>query len=299
MDFIRNGYTQPMNTKTKQYFLRAMTGKTRAARLLDRLLLCAAVYIIAYFWLRRQINHRLFSAWLAALAAGLALACYLLWFSIRLDRFTERETARLARLAVLERLLLLPPSRVMDVLLGSDPALSAIRAVAVVEKGFVARFPDGKKVLYALLKKHPAEPVTATEVLLAHQQALSEGCTELVLYSTAEYCEEALALVRRGVIDAALNPPDRLLELARSLELVPDEACVQAAVAQQIAARRSLVTSASILKGGPRRYLLCAALLCVLSCFTAYRLYYLLTAGFCLALAVLSARAAGKSQRSV
>ena len=285
-----------MDKNTKAYFIREMTQKTRLARILDRLLLLAAAYIIAYLWYGRQMHNSLAIALLSAVTALLAFVSYLLWFSIRLDKFTAKKMAALVREATLELLLLLPPAKIMDILLSSDKELQGIRAVAVVDDGFVARFADGQKALYSLLKKHPNEPVTATELMAEYQRSLKEGCDRLTVFSTAEYCADAKALVKDGHIPAKLNPPKRLLELAESLELLPDQECVQKAVRKHI--QRQKPQAAEMLKGGPRRYLLCAALLTALSFFTVYSLYYRIIAAICLALAYFSAKQQKQSEKT-
>lgn len=280
-----------MDKKKKAYFRREFTQRTAAARWADRIFFTLLAWVIFYGWFLTQLSNTLAAAILASATALTGITAAALLRSIRFDKFVSRHTKALKRQALLEHLMVLPPNGVMDILLSADPSLSGIHGVAVCENGFVARLPNGKKRMCALLQKYPSEKVSASELLELHRRADAECCLELWVYSTANYSAEAEAVAKNSEINAKLSSPEELIALADRLELLPDEHAVECAVDARIRekqrAREGLRKSA-FLPAAAQRYIICAAGIMAASLITGYRIYYTLMAGLCLAFAAIS-----------
>lgn len=280
-----------MDKKKKAYFRREFTRRTAAARWADRIFFTLLAWVIFYGWFLTQLSNTLAAAILASASALTGVTAAALFRSIRFDKFVGKHTQALKKQALLEHLMVLPPNGVMDILLSADPSLSGIHGVAVCENGFVARLPNGKKRMCALLQKYPSEKVSASELLELHRRADAECCLELWVYSTANYSPEAQAVAKNGEISAKLNSPEELIALADRLELLPDEHAVEGAVDARIQekqnAREGLRKNA-FLPAAAQRYVICAAGIMAASLITGYRIYYTLMAGLCLAFAVIS-----------
>ncbi len=280
-----------MDKKKKAYFRREFTRRTAAARWADRIFFTLLAWVIFYGWFLTQLSNTLAAAVLASAAALTGVTATALFRSIRFDKFVSQHTKILKTQALLEHLMVLPPNGVMDILLSADPSLSGIHGVAVCENGFVARLPNGKKRMCALLQKYPSEKVSASELLELHRRADAECCLELWVYSTANYSAEAAAVAKNSEIGAKLNSPEELIALADRLELLPDEHAVESAVDARIQekqrAREGLRKSA-FLPAAAQRYIICAAGIMAASLITGYRIYYTLMAGLCLAFAAIS-----------
>jgi len=212
-----------MDKRKKAYFRREFTRRTAAARWADRIFFTLLAWVIFYGWFLTQLSNTLAAAILASASALTGVTAAALFRSIRFDKFVRRHTETLKKQALLEHLMVLPPNGVMDILLSADPSLSGIHGVAVCENGFVARLPNGKKRMCALLQKYPSEKVSASELLELHRRADSECCLELWVYSTANYSAEAETVAKNGEISAKLNSPEELIAIADRLELLPDE----------------------------------------------------------------------------
>jgi len=282
-----------MDKKKRAYFRREFARRTAAARWADRIFFALLVWVVFYGWFLTQMANTLAAAILASLSALTCVTAAALFRSIRFDKFVSKHTEQLKKQAVLEHLMILPPNSVMDVLLSSDPALKGIHGVAVCKNGFVARFPNGRKCMCALLQKYPSEKVTASELLELRRQSEAEGCTELWVYSTAEYANEAKTIVKSDGFFARLNSRDELITLAEKLELIPDEDAVNRAVEARIREKQSAresVKKGAFIPSSAKRYVLCAAGIMAASLVTGYRIYYTLMAGLCLAFAAISWR---------
>lgn len=280
-----------MDKKKKAYFRREFTKRTAAARWADRVFFTVLAWVVFYGWFLTQLSNTLAAAILASATALTGVTAAALLRSIRFDKFVKQHTEALKKQALLEYLMVLPPNGVMDILLSSDPSLSAIHGVAVCENGFIARLPNGKKRMCALLQKYPSEKVTASEILELHRRANAECCVELWIYSTAEYTAEAKAVAHNNEVNAKLSSPDELIALSDRLELLPDEHAVQEAVDERIQekqrTRESLKRNA-FLPASTQRYIICAAGIMAASLITGYKIYYTLMAGLCLAFAAIS-----------
>lgn len=280
-----------MDKKKKAYFRKEFTKRTAAARWIDRIFFTILAWVVLYGWFLTQLSNTLAAGILATVTALTGTTAAALLRSIKFDRFVKQHTEALKRQALLEHLMVLPPNSVMDILLSSDPALSAIHGVAVCENGFIARLPNGKKRMCALLQKHPSEKVTASEILDLHRRANAECCPELWVYSTAEFTAEAKAVAHHSEVNANLNSPDELIALADRLELLPDEQAVQSAVDAHILEKqriRESLKQSAFLPASAQRYIICAAGIMAASLITGYKIYYTLMAGLCLAFAAIS-----------
>ncbi|MGI6150620.1 MAG: hypothetical protein ACOYIR_01550 [Christensenellales bacterium] len=280
-----------MDKKKKAYFRREFTKRTAAARWADRIFFTILAWVVCYGWFLTQLSNTLAAAILASASALTGVTAAALFRSIRFDRFVKQHTDALKKQALLEHLMVLPPNGVMDILLSADPSLSGIHGVAVCENGFVARLPNNRKRMCALLQKYPSEKVSASEILELHRRANAECCLELWIYSTAEYSAEAKAVAKNNEINAKLSSPEELIALADRLELLPDEHAVESAVDERIREKqraRERLRKNAFLPAATQRYILCAAGIMAASLITGYRIYYTLMAGLCLTFAAIS-----------
>lgn len=280
-----------MDKNKKSYFRREFTQRTVAARWADGIFFSLFAWVIFYGWFLTQLSNTLAATILASASTLTGLVATALLRSIRFDKFVKLHTESLRKQALLEFLMVLPPNGVMDILLSSDPSLSIIHGVVVCDNGFIAKLPNGKKRMYALLQKYPTEKVSASELLELHRRAKAECCPELWVYSTANYSKEAEAVANNSEIGAKLNRPEELINLADKLEILPDEDAVQCAVDARIHEKqhnRDKLRKSAFLPSSTRRYIICAAGIMAASLLTGYKIYYTFMAGLCLAFAAIS-----------
>ncbi len=263
--------------------------KSRLGGRLDGIALRLLVLALCFLWF-----YRLWGMTVPALLAGLAL-CALLWRTLTLWQrraLTRREAALRAHIGgtlALESLLLCTPQeaalRAAD-WLASEHALEVLRPAG---EGVLLRYGE-ETLLLLCLQHHPQHATSASDVLAASRACLAAPeAARCVLCSPGTFSPEA-----RQVAES-LEPPVRLIDgehlcaLAGRIAPAGDEQLVAMGKKQRKpfawASLRPLVFSAQ----KARRYAAYGAGLLVFYILTD-RLYYLLPAGLCLLLSMLSHR---------
>ena len=264
-----------MNKECDRYFRRkAAGGRSRAAALIDAVVLRFFLYAALYLWFRSTIPDRLYAALFTVVCAGLLSAALMLWRRLNLERFREKEILRLRQQILLERLLLLPEEQLHTV----ANALFELEAY------------DSKTTYPALLRQ--VQPITPDDLLVHFLCAQAAEKKQMLVLSTAPIPKETRAFSKRLPIRTIVLPPEALCRLAEKTVLgsVSEEeleAYILHLVKDTRPDRRFLQEQA-FFGGRAKTYLFGAVLLLILSFLTNYTLYYRLLSGLCAGLFAVS-----------
>lgn len=246
-----------------RYFKRRRYGgRNLFARTLDYIALRVILFVAAFLFFRLHLDTPR-SALLAALSLAVASLLLHVAREIAMARFIEKETIRIRRFLMRERLMFLPEAAFLELCQRSSGAENPIPMQRAE--------PVGADALLPLLREHPDQT--------------------LVICSSAGFTSAAEAFVLRSKRRARLIGPDVLVAAAgRTDALWPDDEAVHAYIAaeqrRRAGAHRRLGELLRESAGAfGRKYALTAGILLLLSFLTRYTLYYRMLAGLCLSIA--------------
>ncbi len=270
--------------------------KSRLGASLDRLGVRLLVLLVCFLWF-----YRLWGQLVPAIMAGVALGILVI-YTLSLggkQALMRRESALRRRIGgsiALEALLLCPPTdaaRQAATWLGSVYALEGLRACSA---GMLADY-QGQTLLLICLQTHPRHASSANDVLTAQRTLLAQSeAQRCVLCAIGSFDAEAIALAE------SLEPPVRLVDgdalsaIAGKLSPATDQQLVALGKKQRKPFSWASLRLHVFAPRKTRRYALYAAGLMVCYILTD-ALYYLLPAGLCLLLAMLSQRRGDRPAR--
>ncbi|MGI6174623.1 MAG: hypothetical protein ACOYJC_00400 [Christensenellales bacterium] len=262
-------------------------GRSKAARVIDyvllRLLLLTASYLVLLYSLRSRM-----------LAALVALLCVLL-FSIfakfiqdlRYARFVLKFRAKMKKVFLQESLLLLPREDFLylcrDYLNHSGSYGAQVQHDGIVCKG----------ACVDLLRLYGKGACMPHHVLALYERMQAEHMQAGVLISTSTLSEAARTLMQRMPLRCIhFVHPDALIAYWQSSGLTPGDDAFDVWLLEEARSMRKRfkaknITAYIFQKEKAKRYAMCGALLSAFSFITGLNLYYQITAGVCFLLAAV------------
>lgn len=252
----------------KAYYTRKYYGgRNTFARVLDYMVLRGIAFICAYLFFLPRFSKQSTVLLLSGIALGILMLVLRMGRQIRFERFTKKETARIRRILLTDKLLL-----------ADQPTLIS----------FVSgRCPLGETPIVLA----QAQDTSADSLLKALRTYKGSG--HLHVFTCVGYDRSARAFAGRMWEHMTLHEPEELLRAARLAGMEPDNGQVEAWIVQQ---QRNLrkkrqstrIKASPFAAGGAKKYVMTGLVLMGLSFFTRYTLYYRMLAGLCMSIAACS-----------
>ena len=256
----------------RYYRQRQCKGRSKAARVLDAVLLRLLFVAASYLWFRSNVPNQVAVHVLTAVTTALFLFAARLWRGLRFDRFVQQEQQRLRQAARLEQLMVLPKAAFLQ----QVQALMIDRAPS----------PEYQPLAIGLQQ---VQPVREDDVLRAWRAGQNQGAQHILLYATAPFTPQALALCKRLPGNIIPYGPQELIRHIEQADALPiTQTDLDARIRSMQRGSReshSEIQAQAFGSGRALRYLICGSILFAASFLTGYSLYYRLLAGVCLALA--------------
>lgn len=263
------------------YKQRMYHGRSALARAFDFFTLRLVFLLSCYLWFLSLVHNQLLAGMLSAIAVLMFSVVMSLINSIRLDRFIEKERARLNDENLREQLALMPREEFMGLAWRAAEKRSDIETV-----DGALRLHGEPCILYPVQQ---FSPLSADDMLSIYRVARRQKAVHVLLYTAVPAGAEAESFCRRlSEIQIHIESPEALLVLCRE-GVTPDTAdeLVKKKL-EDAAAEKKRKRAQPFAAGQARKYLISALVLLLTSFLTRYALYYRLLAGVCLCLAGMS-----------
>lgn len=285
-----------LDKKARSYLIgKFHHGKNCFARILDRVLGCAAltVFLFSVFW---SLHLRLISSLILALTASLTLE--ILWLMVakyRRERFIAAQLEEIRRECALEKILLLSKGEFRSLsreIFAEETGRSQFQSV------LGGLFLPEEKIFCYAFPNHPQNPVGIQQILLLYRKIKRLHAQSALLLSAAPFEEDASAMPER------LGIPVHILGQEALLEAVPPQSISDEQVMDALHARmsaqltREKVKRSFLAENKQRAYLLCALLLIAWSFFIGFNLLYPILAALCVFLSFYSYISGKKEKNS-
>ena len=269
-------------------------GKNLFARIFDRVTGTLALCCILLLLLLRFRFPLSFAFILSLLLCGSFLLFCTILHRYRFTRYLSAQYERIQKALLLESLLMLP-----------DPEYHALcakifaqYALHDIPKSVYGGwyFPKSQCFCYAF-RNHPKVPVGIHQMFRLYRTLQTVQAKECILLAAAPYVDDAQTFSRRFSIRVTLLDQQKLItDAAVLLPVIPHEDIILAA-AQEMAQYRQKqdLRHKAVSPGKYRAYLLCAFLLLCWYFLFGRGILYLIFAGICVILALLSHRAQRKA----
>jgi hypothetical protein len=260
-----------MNTNRKiirHYKRRLYGGRTSFARAVDYVALRAITLAACYLWFSTVVQNTLMALLLSITALVTISVAVELFKSIRLDKFIVKERLKMRNNMFMKKLYMMPREEYKEL----------VQSVVKAEPG-----KYGPSCLIYPLQQ--ATPANADTVLSAYRAAQKHSCKEAVVFSASGASRDAEELLEQySDLAIRFEPVSSLIVQAEKLELMPDDAAVDAQILSQIETERNKrrqLLQKPFQEGRTRRYILVAAALFIASFFVKHTLYYRLLSAAC------------------
>ncbi|HMM30550.1 MAG TPA: hypothetical protein PKB13_02110 [Clostridia bacterium] len=264
------------NRKIIAYYKRRLYGGRNAfARGVDFFALRAITLAACYLWFSTVVQNTVMALLLSATALITISVAVELYKSIRLDKFIARERAAMRDKMFGKRLCMMP----------REEFLQLVQAC-------VRESPEKYGASCLVYPLQQASPANADTVLNAYRAAKKRGCTAAVIFSASGASRDAEELLEQYTdTDIRFEPVSSLITQGDKLNLLPDEAAVNAQILSSIEAekkRRLRLAARPFQPGRTKRYILVAAALFVASFFVKHTLYYRLLSAACVSFGAIA-----------
>ena len=255
--------------RCEAYFRRKYSGGRSAfARVVDYIVLRLIVFVCAYLFFAPKFEKRGTAFLLAAIALGIAMLVLRLAREIAFDRFVGRETARIRKILLQDKLLLADVQTVA----GLAGGLCPMSERAVVLQRALAVDADA---LLSLVRSH-------------------RGYGRLHVFSCTAFDRTATEFAMRANGMLLLHEPEELMKAASKAGMSPPQEAVYAFIETEQQnyrkqRRRQRQRFSPFAAVSAKKYLFTALILIGASFLTRYTLYYRMLAGLCVTIAACSA----------
>ncbi len=281
-----------LDKKMRRYYRQIMFGnRNTLARSLDFIALRVIVYIAFLLWFSLQTSNITLSYVLSAIATGMVSVALALYKNIRLDRFVETQRQELSRNYMLEQMVLMP-RRDFVRLLGAFARHSGYKVEQMQPRGVLCHDEDANVFMLFAMQNHPKDAITSQQVLECYRFLRQNDIKKGLLLCTAPLSEGADSLLNKLPEQPfAIWDQNRLLCLAKELDLLPDAQEVEEGILIELESRRMRMKQLKKQAIGTTRvrsYVTCGLVLFFAAIITGQHLYYPIMGAICFFMAFLS-----------
>lgn len=251
-----------MTEKNKRAYLMARaTGRSAFARAADDVAIRLLIFAASYLFLKSRVGDVRFTLLLSLCILLLAALFMRLCTAVAGDRRVMRVRAEMKDRLLDEKFLLLPPETF-------EPLLMQLA---------------GTRTPVLLQRRNPADADAILAACRAHA-----GEAAIAVFATGGYTDDARALSLRMPERIMLVPPEKLRRAACGGENAVSEAELERYIEAEQAldkTRKKRRGALPFLTGAPKKYLVTAVALTLLSFVSGYGLYYRMLAGLSMSIA--------------
>lgn len=207
---------------TKKFY----KNKSIVGRILDFISAFLLIFIITYMLLIFKFRKMWLSLVLSLSITASILITYKLFTDRRIAKFIKHELDSLLNDAILEHLVLSDENSFKKLIL---EILSKLNISEVKLDGlYYTAKKEEKSIVVFVFKNHPANKISANEILKSANIAKEKGIKELFIISTAELDDDAKKFLER-IPELSVNalPIDNFLSIAKETNIYPYEQTAQ------------------------------------------------------------------------
>lgn len=257
------------------YKRRLYGGRTSFARAVDYIALRAITLAACYLWFSTVVQNTMMALLLSITALVTISVAVELFKSIRLDKFIVKERLKMRDNMFSKKLYMMP----------REEYKALVQSVVKSE-------PEKYCPSCLIYPLQQAAPANADTVLSAYRAAQKHNCKEAVIFSASGASRDAEELLEQyNDLAIRFEPVSSLIGQAEKLEILPDDAAVDAQILSQIEAeknKRRRLAERPFQQGRTRRYILVAAALFIASFFVKHTLYYRLLSAACVSFGAIA-----------
>jgi len=257
------------------YKRRLYGGRTSFARAVDYIALRAITLAACYLWFSTVVQNTMMALLLSITALVTISVAVELFKSIRLDKFIVKERLKMRDNMFSKKLYMMP----------REEYKALVQSVVKSE-------PEKYCPSCLIYPLQQAAPANADTVLSAYRAAQKHNCKEAVIFSASGASRDAEELLEQyNDLAIRFEPVSSLIGQAEELEILPDDAAVDAQILSQIEAeknKRRRLAERPFQQGRTRRYILVAAALFIASFFVKHTLYYRLLSAACVSFGAIA-----------
>lgn len=281
-----------LDKRMRRYYRQIMFGNRSAlARTLDFAALRAIMFIAFLLWFSLQTSNIMLSCILSGCATGMVSVALGLYKNIRLDKFVAQKRRELTRIYMLEQFVLMP-RRDFVRRMAAMARQSGYEVEQLSQRGVLCRDKAQNPLMLFALQNHPEDEIGPHQVVDSYRYLMQQNIAEGILVCTAALNERASSLLTKLKAPAfTVWDQDKLLALARALDMLPDADEVEQGLLVEIEQRRLRLRQfkkQAFATTRVRSYLICGFVLFFAAIITGQHLYYPIMGAVCFFMAFLS-----------
>ncbi|MFZ5974445.1 MAG: hypothetical protein ACOYU3_03420 [Bacillota bacterium] len=268
--------------------------RSRVAHIFDYVGLRLLTALVLYMIFRTMLQQVWGAVALALIGAAMVSVIAYMIQCVRLERFTEQTRKEFTQNLLLEKLIVMPRKELYAWCGRLAWRTGGYRIADQVEEGLIIeRFSE--RILFTLCQRHPQSRLMPQDVLDFYHAVNKTDATSGVLLSTAPLDADCNPFLSHLDKDITLCGPERVLALARNLDLLPAETALEDELIRQLKEHRDKrrenfqrFKKEFLLPAKAKRYGLCGLIILLGGMLIGQTLYYAVFASACFALALLS-----------